>query len=1178
MSGAEDPGHRDQPPPPAARSAVPRQLGPAARARQFDATLVRVTTDDGLVGCGSGDAMLGFAGHEPLFVGQDPMAIERHYRVLSNLDFHYGRCWPLDLALWDLIGKITGQPCWKLLGGASTGASAPTPRPACCASRRRWPTRPSGSRPRASRRMKIRFRRGDWRDDIRALEAVRARLGDELELMVDCNQGWRMPWDTEPPWTLKDALPVARELERLGVYWMEEPLRPRRLRRHAGAARGGGYPHRRRRDDPRALARSATCAARRLPRRAAAGRALVGGITGLRRVAHLAEAHGLIFTPHTWTNGMGVVANAHLVAGLGCAPFLEFPYDPPQWSLERRDFPMAGAVRGDGRLDHPHRCARNGLSGRRRSARPHADRVTTAAAAGGAQLARLRPEDRTAGRAAGAGAGAAAAVVAAGVGAAGRRAVGYRVRVARAPRRWPPAAPTSGTSGRVASDACFDIAYAGAPLGVAAALLVDGRGLGRDRRAGRPAPVASWWEMGLLDAGRLGRRVAGGRDGGGPRRPRGGAALDLERGRAAGRPAPLPADVPAARPPAEATLFVGARGRLRRARPGWRAGRARGGQPARVRRPGRAAAGARRAGGRARTCWPPRAPPRPTRAIRGRGSGAFAALVKLRARGRRACCRIVTGRDWRDQRRTGDPAWTAATPAAHPPRAGLAADRRHAAAQASSRPPSPVVSARLYATALGAYEAFLNGAAGRRRAAGAREHRLPPARALPRLRRHRRWCGPARNVLGAHVGDGWYASYVAPGGRYAFGPPPRRFLAQLELTFADGSRADGGDRRRLAHARPPRSSPRRSTTARPRTRAASSRAGARPGSTHRGWDEARVDDGAALASSAAQAAPPIRVDPDAEAPRRSPSRGRASSCSTSARTSPALPRLRVKGAPASAVDAALRRDPAGRAAQVDQANLRAAKATRHLRAEGRSGRRDLRAALHLPRLPLRAGRGLSRGRRARPTSRASSSTPTCRSPATLRIDSPLVEQVWRTRVWSQRSNFTGIPTDCPQRDERLGWLGDANVFWDAAAFNMDVYGFTQPLRRRHARRPDPERRPSPTTRRPRAGSATSRRPAGPTPASCCPGPPGGVTARRRSSTRTGRRWRATSLPGGTPTRRTLAPQPRPRLRRLAGARRQAARRSDHAEGPGRHGLVGATRALAAEMAARDRPRRRGGLA
>ena len=54
----------------------------------FDATIVRVTTDTGLVGVGSGDRMLGFEGHEGLFIGHDPLAIERHYRILSNIDFH----------------------------------------------------------------------------------------------------------------------------------------------------------------------------------------------------------------------------------------------------------------------------------------------------------------------------------------------------------------------------------------------------------------------------------------------------------------------------------------------------------------------------------------------------------------------------------------------------------------------------------------------------------------------------------------------------------------------------------------------------------------------------------------------------------------------------------------------------------------------------------------------------------------------------------------------------------------------------------------------------------------------------------------------------------------------------------------------------------------------------------
>jgi len=54
-----------------------------------------------------------------------------------------------------------------------------------------------------------------------------------------------------------------------------------------------------------------------------------------------------VFTPHTWTNGLGVTANAHLAAGLAGAPFLEFPYDPPEWDLARRDFPLREPLRVD---------------------------------------------------------------------------------------------------------------------------------------------------------------------------------------------------------------------------------------------------------------------------------------------------------------------------------------------------------------------------------------------------------------------------------------------------------------------------------------------------------------------------------------------------------------------------------------------------------------------------------------------------------------------------------------------------------------------------------------------------------------------------------------------------------------------------------------------------------------
>ena len=311
----------------------------------FDATVVRVTTDTGLSGAGSGDRMLGFEGHERLFVGEDALALERHYRVLSNIDFHYGRCWPLDLALWDLAGKILDQPCWKLLGGLSSRVRAY----ASCGTLRD----PQAQADAAQRylaegfpALKLRFHRGDWREDVRALEAVRGRVGDKLTLLVDCNQGWRLPWDTQGPWRLKDALTVARELERLDVYWMEEPLH---------RADHAGMRALRNATDVRVAAGEMTRQVHELRELVNGGCvdvvqpdvALVGGITGLRRIATLAEEQHVTFTPHTWTNGMGVTANAHLVAGFTESPFLEYPFDPPEWSLARRDFMLEEPLKVD---------------------------------------------------------------------------------------------------------------------------------------------------------------------------------------------------------------------------------------------------------------------------------------------------------------------------------------------------------------------------------------------------------------------------------------------------------------------------------------------------------------------------------------------------------------------------------------------------------------------------------------------------------------------------------------------------------------------------------------------------------------------------------------------------------------------------------------------------------------
>jgi D-galactarolactone cycloisomerase len=65
------------------------------------------------------------------------------------------------------------------------------------------------------------------------------------------------------------------------------------------------------------------------------------GISGARTLAELALRRNRWFTPHTWTNGIGLLANLHVCCGVGGGPYLEYPFDPPGWTPERRDFMLA---------------------------------------------------------------------------------------------------------------------------------------------------------------------------------------------------------------------------------------------------------------------------------------------------------------------------------------------------------------------------------------------------------------------------------------------------------------------------------------------------------------------------------------------------------------------------------------------------------------------------------------------------------------------------------------------------------------------------------------------------------------------------------------------------------------------------------------------------------------------
>jgi alpha-L-rhamnosidase len=61
----------------------------------------------------------------------------------------------------------------------------------------------------------------------------------------------------------------------------------------------------------------------------------------------------------------------------------------------------------------------------------------------------------------------------------------------------------------------------------------------------------------------------------------------------------------------------------------------------------------------------------------------------------------------------------------------------------------------------------------------------------------------------------------------------------------------------------------------------------------------------------------------------------------------------------------------------------------------------------------------------------------------LKTGSSMIDKLWSNILWGQRSNFVGVPTDCPQRDERLGWMADAQVFWRTASYDMDIASFSR---------------------------------------------------------------------------------------------------------------------------------------
>ncbi|HZJ08008.1 MAG TPA: mandelate racemase/muconate lactonizing enzyme family protein [Nocardioidaceae bacterium] len=313
--------------------------------RHFDATLVYVETAEGVVGVGSGDTMEGFEGYQDLFIGTDPLNIVEQVGRIESINFHAGRFWPLEVAFWDIIGKVADLPVSQLFGGAQDKLPAYASTGELRSAQERADSA-LAIRDAGFRAMKIRVDPSDAAAGIDSVRATREAVGDSLEIMVDLNQSWRMAGDTRAPNDFVAIRRIVKELGDLDVFWVEEPLPYadrtglRRLRTETGVRVAGGE-----------MISSSTEVLDYLEGDILdvyqMDVVLAVGMLRARTFAEVARHKNRSFTPHSWTNGIGVLANIHVSAGVGGGPYFEFPFDPPGWTPRRRDFMLTSPVTVD---------------------------------------------------------------------------------------------------------------------------------------------------------------------------------------------------------------------------------------------------------------------------------------------------------------------------------------------------------------------------------------------------------------------------------------------------------------------------------------------------------------------------------------------------------------------------------------------------------------------------------------------------------------------------------------------------------------------------------------------------------------------------------------------------------------------------------------------------------------
>jgi L-alanine-DL-glutamate epimerase-like enolase superfamily enzyme len=340
------------------------------------ALLVEVETDTGLLGLGEaahfGGPLVSTATVieqelRPHLLGQDPRETERLWELLHRRAYKHARggiviaaISGVDIALWDLRGKLAGMPLWRLLGGYrrrvpayATGGFyaegkgvrelADEMRAYCRHGFRAVKLKVGRNSGIEGSPLRAMADRGvcevSLAEDLARVRAVREAIGPDVRLMVDANGAWDVP----------TAVRMGRALEEFDVYWFEEPVWPDDLAGSALVASKVAIP----------IAGYETCSYGTVSfRDYIAARAVhfvqpdvawAGGLTETLKIAHLAQAANLPLAPHIHGSAVAVAAAAHLLGAVrnGSMAEMVFPAHPLMGDLVREPL----VVDGTGEID-----------------------------------------------------------------------------------------------------------------------------------------------------------------------------------------------------------------------------------------------------------------------------------------------------------------------------------------------------------------------------------------------------------------------------------------------------------------------------------------------------------------------------------------------------------------------------------------------------------------------------------------------------------------------------------------------------------------------------------------------------------------------------------------------------------------------------------------------------------